>query len=76
MQSTQTEVATESGTFTILTAPIDIGKEKALSLKGQMLDERHYTLRLDETGMVMTPDGQVLCILLKNRFQPKLLAVC
>jgi hypothetical protein len=73
MQTTHTEVATGSGTSKVLTAPIDIGKEKALSLKGQMLDERHYTLRLDETGMVMTPDGQVLCILLKNRLQLELL---
>lgn len=37
-----------------------------------MLDERHYTLPLDETGMVLTPDGQVLCILLRNRIPPEL----
>jgi len=73
MQRTETEVATELGTSKILTAPIDIGKEKALALRGQMLDERHYTLMLDETGVVMTPDGQVLCVLLKNRLQPELL---
>ena len=73
MQPTQTEVATGSGTSKALTAPIDIGKEKALSLKGQMLGEKHYTLLLDETGVVMTPDGQVLCVLLKNRLQPELL---
>src|SRR6266404_8710479 len=73
MQPTCTEVVTGSGTFKILTAPTDIGKEKALALKGKMLDERHYTLRLDETGMVKTPDGQILCILLKNRLQPELL---
>lgn len=51
----------------------DIGKEKALSLKMQMLDERHYTLLLDKTGIVMTPDRQVLCILYKNRLAPELL---
>jgi 2-oxoglutarate-Fe(II)-dependent dioxygenase family protein len=73
MHPTHTEVATGSETFTILTAPIDIGKAKDLALRGQMLDERHYTLMLDETGIAMTPDGQVLCILLKNQFQPELL---
>src|ERR1700692_4125792 len=74
MQPTHTEVATELETsIKVLTAPIDIGKEKALSLKGQMLEGKHYTLLLDETDMVMTPDGQILCILLKNRLQPELL---
>lgn len=33
----------------------------------EFLDEKHYTLLLNETGMVMTPDGKVLCILLKRR---------
>jgi hypothetical protein len=51
----------------------DIGKEKALLLKGQMLDERHYTQLLDKTGYVVTPDGQELCILYKNRIPPELL---
>lgn len=73
MQPTYTEVATGLEASKVLTAPIDIGKEKALAHMGQMLDERHYTLMLDETGTVMTPDGQVLCILLKNRLQPELL---
>jgi hypothetical protein len=74
MQPTHTEVATELETSNkVLTAPIDIGKEKALSLKGQMLEEKHYTLLLDETGVVMTPDGQVLCVLLKNCLQPEFL---
>jgi hypothetical protein len=73
MQPTPTEVATGLETSNVLKAPIDIGKEKALSLKGQMLEEKHYTLLLDETGMVLTPDGQILCILLKNRLQTELL---
>jgi hypothetical protein len=38
-----------------------------------MLAERHYTLLLDRTGMVLTPDGQVISILLKNRLSPELL---
>lgn len=61
------ELATGLDVFKILTAPTDIGKEKALSLKKKMLDETYYTSLLDRTGMVMTPDGQVLCILLKDR---------
>jgi hypothetical protein len=59
--------------FEILTAPTDIGKEDALLLKGEKLDERHYTLLLDQTGMVKTPDEQVLCILLKYRLSPEIL---
>jgi hypothetical protein len=68
-----TEVANELGTLETLTAPTDIGKEKALSLRGQFLDESHYTLLLDKGGVVLTPDGQVLCILLKDRLRPELL---
>jgi hypothetical protein len=52
--------------FKILKAPTDIGKEEAASLKKSFLDKRHYTLLLDETGMVLTPDGRVLCILLRS----------
>ncbi|MBZ5658843.1 MAG: hypothetical protein LAO08_00405 [Acidobacteriia bacterium] len=59
--------------FRILKAPADIGKEEAALLKKSFLDERHYTLLLDETGMVLTPDGRVLCILLKHRLPPDLL---
>ena len=49
------------------TRRIDIGQEAALDLVGQMLDERHYTLLLDKTGYVVTPDRKVLCTLLKGR---------
>ncbi len=59
--------------FKLLKAPTDIGKEAALSLRKTFLDERHYTLLFDETGMVLTPDGRVLCILLKHRLPPDLL---
>jgi hypothetical protein len=67
------ELSTGLDVFKIFTAPADIGQKEALSLKKKMLDERHYTLMLDENGMVLTPDGQVVCILLKNRLQPDLL---
>ncbi len=67
------EHATGLGRYKILTAPSDIGKEKALSLIEEPLDESHYTLLVSETGMVVTPDQQVLCILLKARLWPELL---
>jgi hypothetical protein len=53
--------------FKILKAPTDIGEDAAQSLVQKFLDETHHTLLLNETGMVTTPDGQVLCILLKHR---------
>lgn len=69
----QSELSTGLGMFKILTAPTDIGEQQALALEKQMLDQRHYTLLVAETGMVMTPDGQVLCILLKDRLSRELL---
>ena len=51
----------------------DIGEKKALLLKGQMLDEKHYTVIVDRTGIVRKPDGEILCILYKNRLPPELL---
>lgn len=61
------------GLFKIHKAPTDMGEEKALSLVQQMLDERHFELLLDETGLVATPDGEILCILLKDRLRQDLL---
>ena len=69
----QSELSTGLGMFTIVTAPADIGEHQALALREQLLDERHFTWLLSETGMVMTPDGKVLCILLRNRLSQKLL---
>jgi hypothetical protein len=40
---------------------------------GQLLDERHYTLLLDETGTVGTAEGGPICSLLKNRIPKDLL---
>ena len=58
----------------IITAPTDIGEAQALALKGQLLDQRHYELLLDKTGIVETPDFEgVVCILLKNRLSKELL---
>jgi 2-oxoglutarate-Fe(II)-dependent dioxygenase family protein len=58
----------------------DIGEKEALKLCGQLLDDRHYDLLLDETGMIETatvepPDYDVvpLCILLKNVLPQSLL---
>ena len=36
-------------------------------MQQQMLDQRHFELLLDETGLVETPDFEPLCVLLKNR---------
>jgi hypothetical protein len=58
------------------TQPANRGRhreEKALLLKGQMLDEKHYTVIVDRTGIVRKPDGEILCILYKNRLPPELL---
>jgi hypothetical protein len=57
-------------------APTDIGEREALKLCGQMLDDKHYDLLLDETGILETPvkdDEWPLCILLKNRIPKDLL---
>lgn len=61
------------GTSKKLLPPADIGQEEALKLVGQLLDERHYTLLLNETGTVGTPEGGPICTLLKNRIPTDLL---
>lgn len=60
----------------------EIGEKKALTLCGRLLDDSHYELLLDETGMIETagvggppnydPDPP-LCILLKNVLPQSLL---
>jgi hypothetical protein len=62
-----------TGTTKKLLPPTDIGREEALKFRGQLLDERHYTLLLDETGTVGTPGGGPICVLLKNRIPKELL---
>ena len=69
----ESELSTGSLAFRILPAPTDLGEEKALALKQELLDERHYTLLLDRNGMVLTPAEEVLCVLLKHRLSPELL---
>jgi hypothetical protein len=69
----KSELGTGSAAFRIFQAPTDIGEKKALALKKRLLDEKHYTLLLDRTGMVMTPAGNILCVLLKHRLSPELL---
>lgn len=61
------------GTSQKLLPPTDIGQKEALKLVGQLLDERHYTLLLDKTGTVGTPEGGPICVLLKNRIPKELL---
>src|ERR1700681_2252839 len=67
------EVKEKSGITRQLVTPTDIGEQEALKLLGQPLDDRHFTLLLDETGLVEMQDpdsGFVhgpLCVLLKNR---------
>jgi hypothetical protein len=56
-----------------LLPPADIGQDAARKLIGQMLDQRHWELLLDETGTVGTPEGGPICTLLKNRIPPDLL---
>jgi hypothetical protein len=56
-----------------LTAPTDIGEQAAQKLCGQLLDDSHYDLLLNETGMVLTPSLKPLCSLLKNRVPQDLL---
>jgi hypothetical protein len=55
------------GTNKIFTAPSDIGEEAALKLCGRLLEDSDYDLLLNETGMVKTPDGRILAVLLKQR---------
>jgi hypothetical protein len=47
-------------------APTDIGEEAALGLRKQLLDDSHYDLLLNETGIVETPDFEPLAILIKK----------
>jgi hypothetical protein len=64
------------GISRVFEAPTDIGKEAALKLQEQLLDDSHYDLLLNETGMVETPahdDEWPLCILLKNVLPKELL---
>jgi hypothetical protein len=64
----------ELGVSKWLPAPTDIGEEAALKLCEHLLDDRHYDLLLDETGLVVTPNfEQPLCILLKKRLPQDLL---
>jgi hypothetical protein len=67
------EVEERKGISKRLLPPADIGQKEALKLVGQLLDERHYTLLLDETGTVGTPEGGPICTLLKNRIPKDLL---
>ena len=51
----------------IFTAPTDIGEEAALKLCGRLLEDSDYDFLLNETGLVRTPDGKILAVLLKQR---------
>lgn len=51
----------------------DIGEENALALKGQPLDERHYTSVVDTDTIFLTPDRKILFILMKNRIPSDLI---
>ena len=44
----------------ILTAPTDLGEQAALKLCGGLLEDSDYDLLVNETGMVKTPDGEIL----------------
>ena len=64
------------GTSRVFEAPTDIGQKEALKLRKQLLDDSHYDLLLNETGLVTTPaydDEWPLCILLKNVLPKSLL---
>src|ERR1017187_9439499 len=74
-ERTESELSTGPAAFRITQAPMDMGEKEALNLCGQLLDGRHYDLLVDKTGMVVTPTGEVLCILLKQRLSPELLEV-
>jgi hypothetical protein len=70
------ELKARLGISKVFTAPKDIGEKEALKLCGTMLDNRHYDLLLNETGMVETPtydDEWPLCVLLKNVIPQELL---
>ena len=67
------------GLSKMLEAPTDIGEKEALELCEKPLDDSHYDLLLDETGIVEVPiqtweQGKgTICILLKNVIPQKLL---
>jgi hypothetical protein len=61
------------GTSKVFTAPTDIGEKEALKLCEQLLEDSHYDLLLNETGLVETPAYEPLCILLKNVIPQSLL---
>jgi hypothetical protein len=61
------------GTFYILKTTNDAGEEAALSLCATELGETHYTAIVDKNSIMLTPGGQVLFVLLKNRLSPELL---
>src|SRR5208283_3223853 len=61
------ELKAQLGIRKVFAAPMDIGVEAGLKFQQQLLDESHYDLLLNETGMVQRPDSDdALCILLKN----------
>jgi hypothetical protein len=59
----------------VITAPTDIGEEKAHALIRQSLDEKHFELLLDKTGVVETPapEFETLAVLAKGRLSKELL---
>jgi len=57
----------------IFTAPTDLGEGAALGLCGRLLENSDYSLLLNETGMVQTPDGKILAVLLKGRLPQDLI---
>jgi hypothetical protein len=59
--------------YKVITAPTDIGEEQSLALRGQMLNQKHFELLLDKTGIVERPDFEPLCILLKSHLPQDLL---
>src|SRR6266481_5546736 len=71
-ERTKSELSTGRSAFRITQTQIDIGEKDALKLCGTMLEEKHYDLLLEKTGMVVTPTGEVLCVLLKHRLSPEL----
>lgn len=63
----------QMGNSEVFTAPTDIGENEALNLCKQLLDDSHYDLLLDETGLVEKPNFETLCVLLRNRIPQELL---
>jgi hypothetical protein len=70
------ELKAKLGISKVFMAPTDIGAEAALKFQQWLLDDSHYDLLLNETGMVETPahdDEWPLCILLKSVLPQSLL---